>query len=159
MLDLTQNEARLFRLLVDFFGKDSVLHNMSVMAVCGGTVPAALFTNPTHTQIIGNKEFDIREWSRLNKCLFTIVDPADNPKLVVEFFSGFDTFISNAEVEHQRYLRPILQSAGIRYVTLSDLEFSEILDPSSSFDFRAFLEAKLQESIQEDNEESIEQSS
>ena len=132
MIDLSLAEAKLFRLLASFFGKDQVLPHMSVMAVCGGSLPKEVVFD----------QIDLRAWAKKNTCLFTIVDSQDDPKLVIEFFSGFEEAIDVREAEHQRYLRPILQAAGIGYVTMSNAEFDDMLDPGSSLDLVSFLKAK-----------------
>ena len=129
MLNLSLPEAQLLRMLSGVFGKERVIPQMSVLCVCGGKLPDDYPSNG----------FDLRSWAKKNKCLFTIVDENDNPTVVFEFFSGFDGVIQNAEVEHQKYLKPLLDHVGIRYVTISDSEFDEILDPESSLDFISFL--------------------
>lgn len=133
MLDFTLAEAQLFRLLAGFFGKERVVPRMSVLAACGGELPAEL----------PQLGIDSGQWARSNTCLFTIVDEDDNPKLVVEFFSGFADSVDVTEVEHQRYLMPILEAAGVLYITFSDDEFAEITDPRSSLDFFSLLQAKV----------------
>lgn len=129
------HEAQLFRLLSGFFGRERVIPNMSVFCVCGGTPPAEL----------KGMRGDIEPWMRRNKCLFTIVDADDKPKLVVEFFSGRGDIIDAVEVEHQAILPQLLGAAGIRYVTLSTAELAETLDPHSSIDFFSLLESKVME--------------
>lgn len=126
------HEAQLFNLLASFFGRERVIPNMSVMSVCGGSLPEGL-KNPA----------ELTSWAKSNKCLFTIVDGDDTPKLVVEFFSGFEKSIVPKEEEHQRYLTQLLPAAGVRYITISDEEFSELLDPRGSLDLFALLEEKV----------------
>ena len=105
-------EAQLFRMLTDLFGKDQVIFGMSAMAVSGGS----LQVDPSDYSI------DIEKWARANKCLFTVVDQKDLPKLVVEFFAGYSKSVDVREVEHEQYLRPILEAAEIRYVTITNEE-------------------------------------
>jgi hypothetical protein len=133
MAHMDLREAQLFRILSSFFGRDRVVFRMSALAVCGGQLPPGVEFG----------EFDLAGWARLNPCLFTIVDGDDNPFMVIEFFSGFEVSIDVAEVEHQRYLRPLLAAAGIRYITMSDDEFSDILDPDGGLDILSFLKAKV----------------
>jgi len=135
MIALNLQEAQLFRLLADFFGRDQVIPHMSVMAVCGGALPERIIA--VDAQISG--------WARRSKCLFTIVDPQDIPKMVVEFFSGFECAIDVHEEEHQRLLAPILKAVGLRYVTISPSEFSELLDPHSALDLFTLLKAKVEQ--------------
>lgn len=131
MLDFSLLEAQLFRLLVGFFGRDHVVPRMRVIAVCGGEL---------------NKEFaaPVRAWAESNSCLFTVVDRDDTPKLVVEFFEGFDEFVDAREEEHQRLLPRLLESAGIRYVTFSEAELSEVMDPEGGVDFYHLLRSKFE---------------
>lgn len=131
MISLDHSEAILFRMLSSFFGEDNVIPNMSVLSVCHG------------------HEFNssAAEWARRTKCLFTVVDRHDEPKLVVEFFSGFDQPFRPEDEEHQRILKPLLQKAGIAYITISNKEFKEISDPEGSLDFFHWLKGKYEEDI------------
>ena len=135
MVALTLPEAQLFRLLVDFFGREHVVPQMSVLAVCGGSLP--------ETSLGSNGA--VSEWAKRSKCLFTIVDEHDAPCMVIEFFSGFENSIDVREEEHQRLLTPLLKASGIRYVTISPAEFSEMLDPHSSLDLFNFLKSKVEQ--------------
>lgn len=143
MLDLSLTEAQLFRLLVSFFGREHVIPHMSVLAVCGGSLPTSITESEEFAKLGGNRDFSIEKWASANRCLFTIVNREDLPKMVIEFFSGFEKYINAIEAEHQRYLPTVLMAAGVRYVTISEEEFSEMLDPKSSIDLRVFLESKL----------------
>ena len=136
MLNLSLPEAQLFRMLSRLFGKERVIPFMSVLCVCGGEVPETFSSNG----------FDLRAWAKVNKCLFTVVDEDDEPRMVFEFFSGFSTIVENVDVEHQRYLRPLLNHVGIRYITISHADFDEILNPHSSLDFISFLKDHFEES-------------
>ena len=144
MIALNHDEAILFRVLADFFGRDRVIHGMSVLAVCGGELPDTEFLG-LHQSV--QESVRITQWARKNKCLFTIIDQMDNPKMVVEFFSGYENYIDLVELDHQTFLPALLEAAGIRYVTMSTCEFSEIIDPQKSLDFVSFLEAKVYNEI------------
>jgi hypothetical protein len=132
MIAFSVPEAQLFRLLVEFFGQDHVIPQMSVVAVCGGVLPNGSGENQ---QLV--------EWAKQSKCLFTIVDQHDSPCMVVEFFAGFECSIDVQEEAHQRLLPPLLKAVGVRYVTISPKEFSEMLDPASALDMFTLLKAKL----------------
>jgi len=134
MVDFSLQEAQLYRLLTGFFGKDQVIPRMTVLAACGGQLPVNGHKFPSGTD----------QWAKVNRCLFTIVDQDDEPKLVVEFFSGLHQAIDIVEEEHQRYLPPILKAAGVTYITFSDDEFAELISPDSDWDFYSFLKAKLE---------------
>ena len=133
MLELSLQEAQLFRLLSDMFGRERIVPNMSVLAVCGGTLPPAAVT-----QIPG-----LDPWARRAKCLFTIVDSDDIPKMVIEFFSGFEDAVDAKEEEHHRMLTPLLPAVGVRYITISQSEFSELIDPRGTLDMLTFFQAKM----------------
>lgn len=139
MIGITHSEAQLFRLLAQFFGRDRVVPHMSVLAVCGGELPESIFTI-THPL---NANGSLGLWAEDNKCLFTIVDDDDNPKMVVEFFSDFDDVIDPQEEEHHRLIEPILRMAGVRYITITAQEFSEMLDPRCNLDIFTLLKAKV----------------
>ncbi len=132
MISLTLEEAQLFNLLASFFGRENVIPHMSVLTVCGEGAEALVSSNR-----------ELLAWAKRNKCLFTIIDSRDEPKLVVEFFSGFGDSIDLIEEQHQRLMPPLLKSAGIRYVTFSPEEFSEVLNPSSGVDFVTLMQAKI----------------
>ncbi len=133
MVTFELHEAQLFNMLSSFFGRDRVVPHMSVLSVCGGELPEA-------AQALKN---DLQTWARSNKCLFTIVDADDTPKMVVEFFSGFAQAVDPVEESHQRYLPVLLRAAGVRYVTISNNEFSEVLNPNGNMDFLTLLGAKV----------------
>lgn len=144
MINMSLREAQLFRMLSGFFGRDQVILRMSVLAVCGGELPDPL--PPTIVeQLPRGAEFNLAHWAKKNTCLFTIVDKDDMPCLVVEFFAGFEKAVDPVEEEHQRLLGPLLSKRHIPYVTISDQEFGDLLDPTSSLDFCTFLEAKFSE--------------
>ncbi|MCB0309703.1 MAG: hypothetical protein KDD42_00630, partial [Bdellovibrionales bacterium] len=88
---------------------------------------------------------DIVSWAKSHTCLFTVLDYQDNPKMVVEFFSGFESAIEVRDVDSQRYTKPMLAASGISYVTFSLEEFSDLLDPQSGLDFCTYLNAKLEQ--------------
>ncbi|MDC0359013.1 hypothetical protein OAO01_09375 [Oligoflexia bacterium] len=112
---------------------------MSVLSVCGGVLPEGV------EQLGGG----ISDWAKQNQCLFTVVNKLDIPKLVVEFFAGFEGDIDNEEVEHQKLLKPLLAATDINYVTISNDEFSEMLDPNGNLDFYSFLKDKVEHSVRE----------
>ncbi len=138
MIDLSLHEAQLFRICSAFFGEERVLLRMKVLTVCGGSLPT-----PAERQL-SNATPNPTEWAKQNNCLITVVNAEDQPRLVIEFFSGFEKGIDVVELEHQRYLKPILKAAGIQYLTISMQEFNEILNPESNLDFVAWLKANVE---------------
>ena len=139
MIHLEQEHAVFFRMLSGFFGEERVIPSMSLLAACGGTLPCDIATvNPSI------KEAQAESWARSQKCLFTVVDHDDQPKLVFDFFSGFDKPFEEKDVVGQRYLKPILMAAGVNYITISMEEFAEIIDPRSDIEFFHWLKEKLE---------------
>lgn len=122
MTEMSLDEAQLFRLLVGFFGKDRVLFSMSVRAVCGGdlsVLPQAL-------------DDETRQWAEQNRCLFTVVDDDDDPKMVVEFEPDFSSYIEVEQLERKSRLPGLLRANGVQYLTITGKEMGEILDPNGT---------------------------
>jgi hypothetical protein len=132
MVEMTLAEAQLFRMLVTLFGRDRVVWSMSVRAVCGGAVPPS----------VAASDASISAWAEKDKCLFTIVDDDDTPKMVLEFAPNFSEYIEVEQLERQKRLPPLLGACGVQYVTMSSSELEEILDPKSTIDLVAFLRGK-----------------
>lgn len=143
MIDISLEEAQLFRMLTALFGGEQVVPQMSVMAVCGGELPSGFNHHSLNVSEAQYRALNMPQWAKKNKCLFTVLDCNDNPKMVVEFFSGFRESVSNTEVEHERYLPPLFEALGIHYVTISPQEFDEITDPSSSLDIVSLLNSRV----------------
>ena len=139
MIHLEHHEAVFFRLLAGFFGEERVIPYMSLRAACGGELPISDEVLRKELQIE-----DVTSWVLSQKCLFTVVDKDDQPKLVFDFFSGFDQAFEVKDVTGQQYLRPILFAAGVQYITITDEEFAEILDPSGKLDFYHWLKDKVE---------------
>lgn len=122
MAEMSLDEAQLFRLLVGFFGKDRVLFSMSVRAVCGGDLSALSEALDDET----------RSWAERNRCLFTVVDDDDDPKMVVEFEPDFSSYIEVEQLERKSRLPSLLKANGIQYLTITGKEMGEILDPNGT---------------------------
>lgn len=156
MISLTLQEAQLLRLLGAIFGVESVVPNMSVLAVCGGTLPDALdrvIWGPTEMQQPDSEE--LQHWARSSKLLFTVVDHQNEPRLVVEFQFDSQMAIEAHRARQQQFLVPVLQAAKVPYITLSQNEFEEVLDPEASLDFPTLLHDKMMHSplpVKEGNE-------
>jgi hypothetical protein len=146
MLEMSLKDAQLFKLLGGFFGRDHVVWNMSVRAVCGGKYPK-----------MGDSDGEPPaklEWAESAGCLFTIVDSGDTPKMVVEFaIDSSSNCIDLILLERQESLPKLLELCGVRYISISDGEFQEILDPSSSLDLTALLKDRLGISQSDDGDE------
>lgn len=133
MIEMSLPEAQLFRLLVGFFGKDRVVYSMSARAVCGGAfAPSATAADP-----------EVPVWADSVRCLFTVVDDADEPKMVVELAPNLDDFIEVARLERDGRLPHLLKAHGIQYLSITNNEMNEMLDPEGTLDLIAFLKDKL----------------
>lgn len=133
---ISHDEAILFRLLTAFFGPDRVVHGMSLMAVCGGELPSAA-----------------REHSSFAKravCLFTIVDHNDNPRLVVDLFPQREGVIDVDGLDLHQRLRPALKAADVSYISISERDLKDMINPQSSLDLVSYLRGKF-ESADGDN--------
>ena len=133
MIEMSLAESQLFRMLVSFFGKDTIVWNMSVKAVCGGDYPAIGDQNPDQ----------IAQWAESAHCLFTLVDQQDNPKMVIEFAPDYASFIELNQMERHQRLPGMLNMCGVQYISMSRNELEEMMDPSSSLDFISFLKDKF----------------
>ena len=121
---MSLNEAQLFRLLVGFFGKDRVLFSMSVRAVCGGEL----------ISLAELADESARAWAEGNRCLFTVVDDDDDPRMVVEFEPDFSSYIDVEQLERKKHLPGLLKANGVQYLTITNQEMGEILDPNCCLD-------------------------
>jgi hypothetical protein len=124
MAEMYLNEAQLFRLLVGFFGQDRVLFSMSVRAVCGGDLA-------TLSHLLDD---ETKAWAERNRCLFTVVDAEDDPKIVVEFEPDFSNFIEVDQLERKSRLPALLKASGVQYLTITGEEMGEILNPNGTID-------------------------
>ena len=143
MVTIDSNEAILFRLLVAFFGEDRVVPHMSLYAVCGGRLPGDLSDSLCDNIEAGCKK-TVADWARENKCLFTIVNNDDDPRLVIEFVPHFDDQVDLDRLERQRYMRPFLEAAGVPLLTVSESEFLDLTRPGSGFDLMALLQSRFE---------------
>lgn len=136
MIEIDHNEAILFRLLTGFFGKDRVIPNMSLLAVCSGDVPPGDYP--------GFDKASLRGWAKSHKCLFTIVNGEDAPCMVIEFAPGIRDIVDLEDLSRRKVMRPLLKAAGISYLTMDARELALLTDPSDPVDFFHFLEDKVE---------------
>ncbi len=141
MVEMSLAEAQLFRMLTTFFGKDNIVWNVSVRTVCGGDYPEGGLESKD----------EVSRWAESAKCLFTLVDEQDNPKMVVELAPDVASYIEVDVLERHQKLPGMLLACGIQYVSVSRKELDEMLDPSSSLDLVAFLKDRF--GIEADEEE------
>lgn len=133
MTMLSSDEAQLFRVLSSIFGRDRVIPHMRAVAICGGSISEA----------VEAAQPGVRSWAERNTCLFTLIDSADEPQLVIEFFSGFQQYVDAREEQHQRFLPELLRTVGVKYITLSPEEFAAILECGDIREFYRTIGEKL----------------
>jgi hypothetical protein len=139
---MSLQEAQLFRMLEDFFGRDRVVWNMSIRSVCGGDYP---------TQHNETAEA-VASWAEAAGCLFTVVDANDNPKMVVELALDLSEPIDVSLLDRQQRLPKLLEQSGVQYVLVTQDEFAEIVDPRGSLDLISVLKDRF--GIEQGDEES-----
>lgn len=133
MIEMSLGEAQLFRMLRSFFGEERVLWNMSVRTVCAGTAKDESLV----------EEVPCAGEVHLGSCLFTIVDDADIPKMVIELAPDFTTVVDTYLLERQDRLPKLLHAHGIKYVVFSKEEFRDILDPNESLELLDILKERF----------------
>ena len=140
MISFSLEEAQLYRLLAGFFGRARIVPNMSVLAVCGGELPPGI-----PVQEAARLPANLGVWAKENRCLFTIVDDDDTPKLVIDFEGLERSGIDAERVEYQRVARPLLSAAGVRFFTITGDEFAELLKPSGRLDLFTLFKSRFEE--------------
>jgi hypothetical protein len=143
MSEMSLQEAQLFRMLVSFFGQERVLWGMSVKAVCGGEYPHLHDLPVAATSA----------WADGDRCLFTVVDEQDEPKMVVEFAPDYSRYIEVDRLDRHTMLPRLLGARGVQYVTMTAKELDEIIDPGGTLDLVAFLQDKFE--VDEGGEEAM----
>lgn len=142
MISVDHNEAILFRLLADFFGKDRVIPQMSVRAVCGGSLPENL-SEDLSDEIVGTCRESLSQWGKSSKCLFTIVDGHDDPKMVVELAEVGAEIVDVQRVLRRRFNKAVVAAAGVNYVLITRDELFEIAHPESTFTLSHLLQERF----------------
>lgn len=141
MIALDTNEAILFRLLTSFFGQDKVIPQMSVLAACGGELPEDKFgAEDAQTLTL---------WAKKQKCLFTVVNELDNPRLVVELSVDAKSSIDVGELDKQQRARPLLGALGIPYIVLTKKELTFVCDPAGPDNWFHLLSSKFEEAAED----------
>jgi hypothetical protein len=136
-LDIELREAQLYRILMEVFGRERIVAQARISFVCSGKLPDLCpEMNPGYA-----------EWAERFRCLFTVVNNEDEPRLVVEFLSDFTDFVDIREAERDRYLPEVLRQQGIHYMTVSNAEFGELLSAESALHFLHLMETKFGDEI------------
>ncbi|NLF24537.1 MAG: hypothetical protein GX589_02620 [Deltaproteobacteria bacterium] len=139
MIDLTLEEAQLFRILAGFFGKDRVVPRMSILSVCGGEIPEKLEGSGLDLEAEG-----LRAWARANSCLFTIINGQGDVCLVIELTSDFEEVVDIVELERRRYLVPLLALVQVPYLHITPKELLDLLHPGGVLDIFTLIRDKLE---------------
>jgi len=137
MLDISLEEAQLFRFLASFFGKEKVVYKASLNLVLGGNVEAPRGVEP----------HSFAAWAKEHKCLFTVMNEEGDPRLVVEFKPGFCGIVDSSDAQYWQFVEPVLRTAGLHYITVSREEFAELTNPEGTLDFFTFLESKIEQDV------------
>lgn len=137
MAHFSVEEAQLYRMLTAFLGSENIVPHMSVLAVCGGELPSSLRDGIEAEGLLG--------WAKKAKCLFTIIDSNDAPRLVVDFEAMADNTIDPERLEYHRIAEPLLQAAGVRFFTITNDEFREMLKPSGNLDLFHYFKGRFEE--------------
>jgi hypothetical protein len=138
MESLNLRQAQLLRLLTSIFGKDRVIPRMRIIAVCGGTLPL---------QQIPGLEVDLELWGQQAKCLFTIVDQADMPTLVIDLIDDPARAIDVEQLAYLQIAKVLLGAVGVVHLTLTEVEVENALGEGKPQDFRSYLEAKIEDQL------------
>ncbi|NDC36897.1 MAG: hypothetical protein EBZ48_02465 [Proteobacteria bacterium] len=139
MPEFSLPEAQLYRMLVGAFGRERIVPHMSVLAVCGGAIPQNILSEERPLPS------DLRSWAKGSRCLFTLVDGQDIPKLVLDFEALDGGTVDPEKIEYHRVLRPVLDAAGVRFLTITNDEFAELLRPSGTLDLLGFFQDRFEE--------------
>ena len=133
MVELTLEQAQLLRVLHALFGRDRIVCKVSVNLVCDGALPA---------EFLGNGEA-LQSWAKHYKCLFTVLNEAGSPKLVVEFNHEFEEALDVQNFEFKPLLEPILKAKQVHYVSISRKEFDALLQGADTLEFVRLLGTKI----------------
>ncbi len=76
-------------------------------------------------------------------CLFTVVDEADHPKLVIDLLPHVRGLVEMGRFEEQELVEEALFRAGVKYATISEDELRELQDSRSGLDLCTLLMAKV----------------
>lgn len=124
-------EAQLFRLLQGIFGEDNVLPYMRLKAITGGKLPDLSLDK-------------FKEGSHDNlKCLFTVVDYNDEPKMVIDIDADEIDSIDILKFEKQEIVSAYLKELKIKYLLISLIELEQILDVTSELTLANCLHSKI----------------
>lgn len=132
MIALDINQTQLFRLLQDIFGASRVIPLIRLKALCGGGLPE-----------VSDCRLDKEDEHENIKCLFTVVDKDDEPKMVVDFDAKDLVEIDVYEFNKQEVVKKYLREVGIKYLLIENSEFEDILDATKDITLAACLNSKI----------------
>ncbi|MCB0336928.1 MAG: hypothetical protein KDD62_11510 [Bdellovibrionales bacterium] len=137
MLNFDAHQAQLLRLLSEFFGDTNVIPQMSLAAVFADCNEAA------QEKLAAIALARTPDWSRTEKCLFTIVDTDGTPKLIVELFADDGNTVDLLLLDKQEQLEVLCREAQIHLAIFGYHELAQILDPSSGMSLLSCLSGKV----------------
>lgn len=115
MIALSLEEAILLRILESLFGHGQVIPHMSLNAICGG------------------KNAEDEQYKM--QCLFTVIDPTDAPRLVIEFTGSTPNTIDFHSYSRSTVIEPILAEHQIRYMVISSDDYADLTHPGADREF------------------------
>jgi len=120
MIDLTQKEVHLYKILVTLFGKENVIPRVTVKTVCENLPDTASFF-PKELEGV--------------QVLFTVVNDDDAPKLVVEFAPEISEVVDVYALEREKKIVHLLNACQIRYISINDLDYQDLIKFNKHRDF------------------------
>lgn len=124
------------RLLASLFGGERVVPHLKVRTVVG---------EAWRTRDDIDLGVDLEQWTANNRCLFTVVDDADAPKLVVDLAPIGEGTVDLEALDRTRILKALCEMTNLIFITFSESEINEAATAKDLTDFRIFMEAKLEE--------------
>lgn len=134
MIALDINQTKLFRLLQDIFGESRVIPQIRLKALCGGVLP--LVSEFRLDKVDSNQHENL-------KCLFTVVDKDDEPRMVIDFDAKDSVEIDVYEFNKQEIVKKYLSEVGVQYLLIGFREFEDILDNSKDDTLATCLNSKI----------------
>jgi len=134
MTNLTHDEVILFKHLQGFFGFDNVIPHMRCLAI----FESAKVSLPE--VLDSNKEAMMER----HRCLFTVVDNDDKPKVIFELSESDAVTIDLLHMNDKSIAEDLFQKVGIKHIAVSRQEIKEIGLPGSGYSMVDYLRDKLE---------------
>lgn len=128
-VELENKQAILLRLLTQVFGKDNIIFNISLW----------LLLQDFDIELANNVQY------KNYKCLFTILDKNNTPKLVVNFDPLYEKekYIDVHEFEKHTILEKVLKEVSVMYLVVNKEDFDGLTHPKHPVSVIDFINYKL----------------